>query len=112
MDGHAGVVADVEGEPVARVVDALGTPNLAGEGEEPAEGLGVAGLDLASIGDVFAGNDEGVDGGAGANVADGEGMVVLGDPIDGDIARGHVAEEAIGHGRILAGGDRAANGGA
>ena len=112
MDGHAGRIADVEGEPVSGFVNALGATDLAGEGEEPGECFGVTRFYLARVCDVLAGNDEGVDGGAGIDVADGEGAVVLGDPLDGDIARGHIAKEAVGHGPILAGGERAASAGA
>ena len=112
VDGHAGRIADVEGEPVSGFVNALGATDLAGEGEEPGECFGVTRFYLARVCDVLAGNDEGVDGGAGIDVADGEGAVVLGDPVDGNVARGHVAEEAVGHGPILAGGDRAASAGA
>ena len=109
MNGHAGGVADVEGKPVARLVNALGAADLAGEGEEPGERFGVTRFDLARVCDVLAGNHEGVDGGSRVDVANGEGVVVLGDPLDGDVARGHVAEEAVGHGPILAGGERAAS---
>ena len=112
MNGHAGIVAHVEGEPVAGLVDAFKAPDLAGEGEEPGERPGVAGLELAGVGDVLAGDDESVNGGAGVDIANGERVVVLGDPLDGNIARGHVAKEAVGHGGILAGGERAASAGA
>ena len=109
VDGHAGGFTDVEGEPVAGLVHALRAAHLASEGEEGGQGLGVARLDLAGVGDVFAGDDEDVHGRAGVDIADSEGVLVFGDPLDGDVARSHVAEEAVGHGRILAGGERAAN---
>ena len=109
VDGHTCGFTDVEGEPVAGLVHALLAANLAGEGEEGGKGLGVARLDLAGVGNVFAGDDEDVHGRARVDIADSEGVLVLGDPLDGDIPRGHVAEEAVGHGRILAGGERAAN---
>ena len=109
MNGHAGGVADVEGKPVTRLVNALGAANLAGEGEEPGERFGVTRFDLARVCDVLAGNHEGVNRGSRVDVANGEGVVVLGDPLDGDVARGHVAEEAVGHWPILAGGERAAS---
>ena len=110
VNRHAGCVANIEGEPVSGFVDAFGPAHLAGEGEQPGERFGVSCFDLAGVRNVLAGNDEVVDGGAGVDVADGESMVVLGDPFDGDIAGGHAAKEAIGHAPILAGGDRVANG--
>ena len=109
VDGHTGVIAHVEGEPVARLVHTLGAPDVTGKGEESGEGFGVARFDFAGVGDVLAGDDEGVDRGAGVDVSDGEGVVVLSDPIDRDVPRSHVAEEAVRHGRILAGGDRPAS---
>lgn len=99
-NGHTGSVADVERETVAGFVDALEAGNLGSEHEQPGEELAVGPLDVLRRRDVLAGDDEGMDRGARVDVADGEGVVVLGDLLDGDLAGGHFAEQAI-HERIF-----------
>ena len=64
VDGHAGVVADVEGEAVAGLVHAFGAAHFVGERKESGERLRMASPDFTGVGDVLAGDDEGVDGGA------------------------------------------------
>src|SRR5688572_27125882 len=97
VDGHARMVADVEGHAVAVLEDTLEARDLGGEREHPREHVAVHPLDVSSILDVLAWDDEVVHGRAGVDVADGEGVVVLSDAFDCDLARGHAAEEAIGH---------------
>lgn len=98
VDGHAGGVADVECEAVAGLPDAFDAGDVFCEDEHASEGFGVAPLDLAGALDVGFWDDEAMDGSAGVDVADGEGVGIFGYFCDGDFAPLHAAKEAVRHG--------------
>lgn len=110
-DGHAGIITDVESQPVARLTDARNIGCFGGEGKHGSKCGAMFELEVAGPGDVLVRDDEQVDGGARVDIADGECLAVFDDLRDWDIPGGHAAEKAIGHAAILAGGSRLVDGG-
>lgn len=103
VDGHPGGIADVEGEAVALFPHAFHAGDILGEDEEAREHFGVVPFEIAGVIHVLFGDDQAMDRGARVDIADGEGVVVFGDTVDGDFAPVHAAEEAILHAAIVAG---------
>ena len=101
VDGHAGGIAHVEGQPVAMFPDSFHPGDIFREDKEPGEHLGVVPFEVAGVVDVNLRDDQAVDRRARINVPYREGVVVLGDSIDGDFPTVHAAEKAILHAAIV-----------
>ncbi len=97
IDGHPGCVPYVESEPVAALPNPLHARNVFGENEEAREEFGVVPLELTGAFHVLPGNDQAVDWRARVDITNREGVFVLGDELDGDLATGHTTEEAVLH---------------
>lgn len=95
LDGLAAVGAGVDYEAIA-AFEMLCAGDFAGGGEQFAEQGGVFGQGLGMGGDVAFGDDEHVHGGLRVEVGEGEGVGVLVQALDGDLAGDDFAEEAVG----------------
>ncbi len=94
---HAGVLAHVEGQAEAPLVQPLLSGHLGGDGEQPRQQRPVLIGDVQRRGDVLLGDHHHVDRGPRVDIADGEHQVVFVQLVDLHLALGHVAEQAVGH---------------
>src|SRR5688572_23502234 len=84
VDRLTAFLADVEGEPVAALVDVEVASELVGDADHVSQqGTVVDRVELAGGGDVVAGDDQDMDGRAGGDVGDGEDEAVLVEHVDG-----------------------------
>jgi hypothetical protein len=97
VDGHARRVPNVEREAVPRLPDALHAGDILRQDEDAGEQLGVVPLDLARGLNVLFGIDQAMHRRARADVANGEGVFVLGDLLYGNLPSRHSAKEAVLH---------------
>ena len=95
VDGLAASFVAVEYVAKAWVDDALVVRDGVGPEDEPPEEFRIIFCRVGNPLDVFAGNDEDMRGGGGANVVKGEEVIVFIDFFRGDIAARNLTEQAV-----------------
>lgn len=100
-DGHPGSLAHVERQAVAVFGQTFDSCYLAGEFEHAGQHAAVTRGKIGRSGNVLARNDEDVYWGTGTDVANGERVLVLGDPRCGYFAGVYLAKEAVAHDRWI-----------